>query len=157
MSSRLTRMLSCRPGEKLYVRRAFSGSLCSFFESLDAFRLASLRLFLLSGPAEASSDPSCFAGSCLATALCISVDCEFSAPPVDFLRLLFLRNGQMPMFPSGIRVASPMGLYCRRGADLASLTPRLVWCPVPNSRVQYGVPSTRMFYLAGFMGCNVSV
>jgi hypothetical protein len=96
-TSRGTAMLSFRPGEKLYVRRR-SGSRCSFFESREDFRFVSRRLFLLSGPAEANSVPSCLAGSRDAPASCIP-DFVFSAPPVDFLRLLLLRKGHMPMVP----------------------------------------------------------
>jgi hypothetical protein len=96
-TSRGTAMLSFRPGEKLYVRRR-SGSRCSFFESLEDFRFVSRRLLLLSGPAEANSVPLCLARSRGTPASCIS-DFVFSAPPVDFLRLLFLRKGHMPMIP----------------------------------------------------------
>jgi hypothetical protein len=96
-SSRGTRMLSLRPGEKLYVRRC-SGSRCSFFESFEDFRFVSRRLLLLSGPAEANSGPLCFARSRSAPVSCIS-DFGFSAPPVDLLLLLLLRKGHMPMFP----------------------------------------------------------
>jgi len=95
--SRGTAMLSFRPGEKLYVRRR-SGSRCNFFESLEDFRFVSRRLLLLSGPAEANSEPLCLAGSREAPASCIS-DFVFSTPPVDFLRLLLLRKGHMPMVP----------------------------------------------------------
>jgi len=96
-ASRGTAMLSFRPGEKLYVRRR-SGSRCNFFDSLEDFRFVSRRLLLLSGPAEANSVPLCLAGSRDAPASCMS-DLVFSAPPVDFLRLLLLRKGHMPMVP----------------------------------------------------------
>jgi hypothetical protein len=91
--SRGTLMLSFRPGEKLYVRR-FS----SFFDSLEDFRLVSLRLLLLSGPAEANSEALCFAGSLCDPASSMS-GCGISAPPADFLRLLLLLKGHMPIFP----------------------------------------------------------
>lgn len=136
LTSRATAMLSFRPGEKLYVRRR-SGSRWSLFPSLEDFRFVSRRLLLLSGPAETNSVPLCLARSRATPASCIS-ESVFPAPPVDFLRLLLLRKGHMPMFPF---VLSTVQLLCRPAAGTGQFN---CSCSTQssNSRCRRSRPST---------------
>ena len=83
-------MVSLRPGEKLYVR-ILSGFRCNFLPSLPD--LPVLFAFSRSSPEGAVSCP---AGSLCARMM----GSEAKAASLFFLlRLVFLRNGQIPIFP----------------------------------------------------------
>jgi hypothetical protein len=128
-------MLSFRPGEKLYVR-CLSGFRCSFFESLEDLRFLSLRLLLRSGPEAVISAPLCLPGPRCVPASCIasSSDRGISAPPRVGLRLLFLRNGHMPMVPSASLSAingAAAGRHCGSQRQALELNPSRRY-PVAN-------------------------
>lgn len=86
-------MVSLRPGEKLYVR-FFAGSRCNFLPSLpDLPVLFQVAPFSRSSPEGVVSWP--------ARSLCARMmGSEVRATSLFFLlRLVFLRNGQIPIFP----------------------------------------------------------